>query len=156
MTSNFGSHTILEKFADIDENNVPQIYDETKELVFDELKQNFRPEFLNRIDEIILFRPLSEHQISGIVNIYLSGVAKKLAQRDITLDITPEAVNYLSKKGYDPQFGARPLKRVIQQDVLNELSKEILKGTINDTDAILIDYFEEKPGDNKLIFRTNQ
>ncbi len=156
MTSNFGSHTILEKFADIDENNAPQIYDETKELVFDELKQNFRPEFLNRIDEIILFRPLSEHQISGIVNIYLSGVAKKLAQRDITLDITPEAVNYLAKKGYDPQFGARPLKRVIQQDVLNELSKEILKGTINDTDAILIDYFEEKPGDNKLIFRTNQ
>ncbi|MDM1523168.1 ATP-dependent chaperone ClpB [Empedobacter sp. 225-1] len=156
MTSNFGSHTILDKFADIDENNVPQIYDETKQLVFDELKQNFRPEFLNRIDEIILFRPLSENQISGIVSIYLNGVAKKLAQRDITLDITPEAVEYLAKKGYDPQFGARPLKRVIQQDVLNELSKEILKGSINDNDAVLIDYFEEKPGDNKLVFRTNQ
>ncbi|MCA4781957.1 ATP-dependent chaperone ClpB [Empedobacter stercoris] len=156
MTSNFGSHTILDKFADIDENNVPQIYDETKQLVFDELKQNFRPEFLNRIDEIILFRPLSENQISGIVSIYLNGVAKKLALRDITLDITPEAVEYLAKKGYDPQFGARPLKRVIQQDVLNELSKEILKGSINDNDAVLIDYFEEKPGDNKLVFRTNQ
>ena len=156
MTSNFGSHTILDKFADIDENNVPQIYDETKQLVFDELKQNFRPEFLNRIDEIILFRPLSENQISGIVSIYLNGVAKKLAQRDITLDITTEAVEYLAKKGYDPQFGARPLKRVIQQDVLNELSKEILKGSINDNDAVLIDYFEEKPGDNKLVFRTNQ
>ncbi|MCA4810007.1 ATP-dependent chaperone ClpB [Empedobacter falsenii] len=156
MTSNFGSHTILDKFADIDENNVPQIYDETKQLVFDELKQNFRPEFLNRIDEIILFRPLSENQISGIVSIYLNGVAKKLAQRDITLDITSEAVEYLAKKGYDPQFGARPLKRVIQQDVLNELSKEILKGSINDNDAVLIDYFEEKPGDNKLVFRTNQ
>ena len=156
MTSNFGSHTILEKFANINENNVPQIYNETKEVVFEELKQNFRPEFLNRIDEIILFRPLSENQISGIVNIYLSGVAKKLAQRDITLDITPEAVDYLARKGYDPQFGARPLKRVIQQDVLNELSKEILKGTINDNDAVLIDYFEEKPGDNKLVFRTNQ
>ncbi|MFV0235556.1 ATP-dependent chaperone ClpB [Empedobacter falsenii] len=156
MTSNFGSHTILDKFADIDENNVPQIYDETKQLVFDELKQNFRPEFLNRIDKIILFRPLSENQISGIVSIYLNGVAKKLAQRDITLDITPEAVEYLAKKGYDPQFGARPLKRVIQQDVLNELSKEILKGSINDNDAVLIDYFEEKPGDNKLVFRTNQ
>jgi len=90
------------------------------------------------------------------VNIYLSGVAKKLAQRDITLDITPEAVDYLARKGYDPQFGARPLKRVIQQDVLNELSKEILKGTINDNDAVLIDYFEEKSGDNKLVFRTNQ
>ena len=156
MTSNFGSHTILEKFANINENNVPQIYNETKEVVFEELKQNFRPEFLNRIDEIILFRPLSENQISGIVNIYLGGVAKKLAQRDITLDITPEAVDYLARKGYDPQFGARPLKRVIQQDVLNELSKEILKGTINDNDAVLIDYFEEKPGDNKLVFRTNQ
>ncbi|GEM52849.1 chaperone protein ClpB [Empedobacter brevis NBRC 14943 = ATCC 43319] len=156
MTSNFGSHTILDKFSDIDENNVAQIYNETKDVVFEELKQNFRPEFLNRIDEIILFRPLSENQISGIVNIYLNGVSKKLAQRDITLDITPEAVDYLARKGYDPQFGARPLKRVIQQDVLNELSKEILKGTINDNDAVLIDYFEEKPGDNKLVFRTNQ
>lgn len=156
MTSNFGSHTILDKFSNIDENNVAQVYDETKDIVFEELKQNFRPEFLNRIDEIILFRPLSENQISGIVNIYLSGVSKKLAQRDITLDITPEAVDYLARKGYDPQFGARPLKRVIQQDVLNELSKEILKGTINDNDAVLIDYFEEKPGDNKLVFRTNQ
>lgn len=156
MTSNFGSHTILDKFSNIDENNVAQVYDETKDVVFEELKQNFRPEFLNRIDEIILFRPLSENQISGIVNIYLSGVSKKLAQRDITLDITPEAVDYLARKGYDPQFGARPLKRVIQQDVLNELSKEILKGTINDNDAVLIDYFEEKPGDNKLVFRTNK
>ncbi|MDM1297544.1 ATP-dependent chaperone ClpB [Empedobacter falsenii] len=156
MTSNFGSHTILDKFSNIDENNVAQVYNETKDVVFEELKQNFRPEFLNRIDEIILFRPLSENQISGIVNIYLNGVAKKLAQRDITLDITPEAVDYLARKGYDPQFGARPLKRVIQQDVLNELSKEILKGTINDNDAVLIDYFEEKPGDNKLVFRTNQ
>ncbi|MEG0697767.1 MAG: AAA family ATPase, partial [Algoriella sp.] len=93
MTSNFGSHTILEKFADIDENNVGQVYNETKEVVFDELKQNFRPEFLNRIDEIILFRPLSENQISGIVTIYLNAVAKKLALRDITLDITPEAID---------------------------------------------------------------
>ena len=155
MTSNFGSHTILEKFADIDNNNVAQVYNETKEVVFDELKQNFRPEFLNRIDEIILFRPLSENQISGIVKIYLNAVAKKLALRDITLDITPEAIDYLAKKGYDPQFGARPLKRVIQQDLLNELSKEILKGTINDNDAVLVDYFDEKPGDNKLVFRTN-
>lgn len=154
MTSNFGSHTILEKFSGIDETNVAEVYNDTKDVVFEELKQNFRPEFLNRIDEIILFRPLTENQISGIVNIYLKGVAKKLALRDITLDITPEAVDYLARKGYDPQFGARPLKRVIQQDVLNELSKEILKGEINDNDAVLIDYFEEKPGDNKLVFRT--
>ncbi len=155
MTSNFGSHTILEKFADIDDHNITQVYDETKTSVFEELKLNFRPEFLNRIDEIILFTPLSQNQIHGIVGIYLNGVAKKLAQRDITLDITPEASAYLANKGYDPQFGARPLKRVIQQDVLNELSKEILKGNISDNDAVLIDYFDEKPGDNKLVFRTN-
>lgn len=155
MTSNFGAHTILERFADIDEENAVHIYDETKSEVFEELKQGFRPEFLNRIDEIILFKPLSKNQINGIVGLYLKDVAKKLAQRDITLDITPEATNYLTQKGYDPQFGARPLKRVIQQDVLNELSKEILKGNIKDNDAVLIDYFDEKQGENKLVFRTN-
>ena len=155
MTSNFGAHTILERFADIDEENAVHIYDETKTEVFEELKQGFRPEFLNRIDEIILFKPLSKNQINGIVGLYLKDVAKKLAQRDITLDITPEATNYLTQKGYDPQFGARPLKRVIQQDVLNELSKEILKGNIKDNDAVLIDYFDEKQGENKLVFRTN-
>lgn len=154
MTSNFGSHTILEKFEDIDDVNATQIYNETKVVVFDELKQHFRPEFLNRIDEIILFKPLSQTQISGIVHIYLNDVAKKLAQRDITLDITPEAIHYLAEKGYDPQFGARPLKRVIQQDVLNELSKEILKGLITENSVVLIDYFDEKPGDNKLVFHT--
>lgn len=154
MTSNFGSHTILEKFEDIDDVNATQIYNETKVVVFDELKQHFRPEFLNRIDEIILFKPLSQNQISGIVHIYLNDVAKKLAQRDITLDITPEAIHYLAEKGYDPQFGARPLKRVIQQDVLNELSKEILKGLITENSVVLIDYFDEKPGDNKLVFHT--
>lgn len=154
MTSNFGSHTILEKFEEIDESNSSRIYDETKVVVFDELKQHFRPEFLNRIDEIILFKPLSQAQISGIVKIYLGDVVKKLAQRDITLDITSEAINYLAEKGYDPQFGARPLKRVIQQDVLNELSKEILKGSVTDNSVVLIDYFDEKPGDNKLVFHT--
>ena len=86
----------------------------------------------------------------------MDSVARKLAQRDITIDITPEATAYLAQKGYNPQFGARPLKRVIQQDVLNELSKEILKGEIKDSDAVLIDYFEEKQGDNKLVFRTNK
>ena len=97
MTSNFGAHTILEKFANIDDNNAAEIYDETKADVFEELKLNFRPEFLNRIDEIILFSPLGKKQIGGIVNLYLNGVAKKLAQKDITLDITPEAAAYLAK-----------------------------------------------------------
>ena len=152
MTSNFGSPIILENFENVNSENVWEIYDKTKIEVFEELKRNFRPEFLNRIDEIILFKPLSNSQISGIVKIQIDELAKKLAKRDITLDITEEALNYISGKGYDPQFGARPLKRVVQQDVLNELSKEILKGNVHDNSVVLIDYFPEKEGDNKLVF----
>ena len=109
MTSNFGSPIILENFEKVNSDNVWEIYDQTKAQVFEELKRNFRPEFLNRIDEIILFKPLSNSQISGIVKIQIDELAKKLAKRDITLDITDEALNYISGKGYDPQFGARPL-----------------------------------------------
>lgn len=152
MTSNFGSPIILENFENVNSENVWEIYDKTKTEVFEELKRNFRPEFLNRIDEIILFKPLSNSQISGIVKIQIDELAKKLAKRDITLDITDEALSYISGKGYDPQFGARPLKRVVQQDVLNELSKEILKGNVHDNSVVLIDYFPEKEGDNKLVF----
>ncbi len=152
MTSNFGSPIILENFEKVNSDNVWEIYDQTKAQVFEELKRNFRPEFLNRIDEIILFKPLSNSQISGIVKIQIDELAKKLAKRDITLDITDEALNYISGKGYDPQFGARPLKRVVQQDVLNELSKEILKGNVHDNSVVLIDYFPEKEGINKLVF----
>lgn len=152
MTSNFGSHIILENFENVDSENVWNVYDKTKSEVFEELKRNFRPEFLNRIDEIILFKPLSNAQISGIVKIQINELSKKLAKRDITLDITEEALAYISGKGYDPQFGARPLKRVVQHDVLNELSKEILKGNVHDNSVVLIDYFPEKEGDNKLVF----
>ncbi|MFV0303859.1 MAG: ATP-dependent chaperone ClpB [Moheibacter sp.] len=152
MTSNFGSHLILENFEDTVSENISAIYDKTKREVFEELKRHFRPEFLNRIDETILFRPLDSQQIAGIVKIQLDKLSKKLAKRDITLDITSEALAYISQRGYDPQFGARPLKRVIQQDVLNELSREILKGTIQDNSVILIDYFPEKEGDKKLVF----
>ncbi|SMC32572.1 ATP-dependent chaperone ClpB [Moheibacter sediminis] len=152
MTSNFGSHIILENFENVDSENVWNVYDKTKSEVFEELKRNFRPEFLNRIDEIILFKPLSNSQISGIVKIQIDELAKKLAKRDITLDITQEALDYISQRGYDPQFGARPLKRVVQHDVLNELSKEILKGNIHDNSVVLIDYFPEKEGESKLIF----
>jgi ATP-dependent Clp protease ATP-binding subunit ClpB len=152
MTSNFGSQIILENFEDLVNKDVNFVYDETKKEVFEELKRHFRPEFLNRIDETILFKPLSDKQISGIVKIQIDELSKKLAKRDITLDITPEALEYISNKGYDPQFGARPLKRVVQQDVLNELSKEILKGNIHDNSVVLIDYFPEKEGENKLVF----
>ena len=152
MTSNLGSHIILENFENLKTENVQEVYEKTKSEVFEELKRNFRPEFLNRIDETILFKPLSNHQISGIVKIQIDELAKKLAKRDITLDITNEALEYISQRGYDPQFGARPLKRVVQHDVLNELSKEILKGNIHDSSVVLIDYFPEKEGDNKLVF----
>jgi ATP-dependent Clp protease ATP-binding subunit ClpB len=152
MTSNFGSQIILENFEDLANKDVNFVYDETKKEVFEELKRHFRPEFLNRIDETILFKPLSDKQISGIVKIQIDELSKKLAKRDITLDITKEALDYISNKGYEPQFGARPLKRVVQQDVLNELSKEILKGNIHDNSVVLIDYFPEKEGDNKLVF----
>ncbi len=152
MTSNFGSPIILENFENLNTENVLDVYEKTKSEVFEELKRHFRPEFLNRIDETILFKPLSNSQISGIVKIQIDELSRKLAKRDITLDITPEALEYISNKGYDPQFGARPLKRVVQQDVLNELSKEILKGTIHDNSVVLIDYFPEKEGDNKLVF----
>ena len=152
MTSNFGSQIILENFENLNPENVEKVYDKTKSEVFEELKRHFRPEFLNRIDETILFKPLSNNQISGIVKIQIDELAKKLSKRDITLDITDEALNYISGKGYDPQFGARPLKRVVQQDVLNELSKEILKGNVHDNSVVLIDYFPEKEGENKLVF----
>lgn len=152
MTSNFGSQIILENFEDLINKDVNQVYNETKTQVFEELKRHFRPEFLNRIDETILFKPLLLDQISGIVRLQIDELAQKLAKRDITLDITKEALTYISNKGYEPQFGARPLKRVVQQDVLNELSKEILAGTIHDNSVVLIDYFPEKEGENKLVF----
>lgn len=152
MTSNFGSQIILENYEDLENKDSEFVYNDTKQTVFEELKRHFRPEFLNRIDETILFKPLLSDQIAGIVKLQIDELAQKLAKRDITLDITPEALAYISNKGYDPQFGARPLKRVVQQDVLNELSKEILAGKIHENSVVLIDYFPEKEGEHKLVF----
>lgn len=156
MTSNFGSQTILENYDDLENKDPEKVYYETRQLLLQDLKQHFRPEFLNRIDETIVFKPLLLGQIEGIVKLQIEELAAKLAKREITLDITPEALEYLANKGYDPQFGARPLKRVVQQDVLNELSKEILKGKIHDNSVVLIDSFPEKEGDNKLVFEVKQ
>ncbi|MFA7448100.1 MAG: ATP-dependent chaperone ClpB [Weeksellaceae bacterium] len=152
MTSNFGSQIILENYEDFENKDPEFVYNDTKRSVFEELKRHFRPEFLNRIDETILFKPLLSDQIAGIVKLQIDELAEKLAKRDITLDITAEALTYISNKGYDPQFGARPLKRVVQQDVLNELSKEILAGKIHENSVVLIDYFPEKEGEYKLVF----
>jgi len=145
MTSNMGSHIIQEQF---DKNSIEVATENAKTQVLDQLKTMVRPEFLNRIDEIIMFTPLTQGNIEQIVSFQLKSVFKMLAQQHITMDATPEAINYLAKKGYDPHFGARPVKRVIQREVLNQLSKEILSGSIKTDSIILLDSFE-----NQLVFR---
>lgn len=149
MTSNLGSHIIQENFENITEENQDEIVAKTKIEVFDLLKQTLRPEFLNRIDETVLFQPLRRKEIGKIVQYQLRGFNDLLAKRNIIMTATQDALDYLTNKGYDPVFGARPLKRVIQQEVLNKLSKEILAGTVNDGDRITMDYFEE----TGLVFR---
>ncbi len=153
MTSNLGSHLIQERFdsalRDKDDNISPETLEEAKDEVFDLLKQTLRPEFLNRIDEVVLFQPLRKKEIGKIVTYQLRGFNEMLSKRNIIMTATQDAVDYLMNKGYDPAFGARPLKRVIQQEVLNKLSREILAGTVNDGDRITLDYFEE----TGLIFR---
>lgn len=148
MTSNMGSQIIQEQF---DNNPIDIAAENAKDEVLNQLKTMVRPEFLNRIDEIIMFTPLTAGNIEQIVAIQLKGVFKMLAQQHITMDATPEAISYLSKKGFDPHFGARPVKRVIQREVLNQLSKEILAGKIKTDSIILLDSFEDQ-----LIFRNQE
>jgi len=145
MTSNMGSHIIQEQF---DKNPIEVATENARTEVLNQLKTMVRPEFLNRIDEIIMFTPLTKGNIEQIVSFQLKSVFKMLAQQHITMDATPEAINYLAKKGYDPHFGARPVKRVIQREVLNQLSKEILSGSIKTDSIILLDSFEDQ-----LVFR---
>lgn len=147
MTSNMGSQIIQDKFENL-KGNVEAATEAAKVEVLGLLKQTVRPEFINRIDEIVMFTPLTTNNIKQIVGLRLKSVTKMLAQQNITMDATPEAIAYLTQKGYDPQFGARPVKRVIQREVLNELSKAILSGTIATESIILIDSF-----DGKLVFR---
>ncbi|RKS98426.1 ATP-dependent chaperone ClpB [Flavobacterium sp. 123] len=147
MTSNMGSQIIQEKFENL-KGGIEAATEAAKIEVLGLLKQTVRPEFINRIDEIVMFTPLTNANIAQIVGLQLKSVTKMLAQQGITMDATPEAIAYLSEKGYDPQFGARPVKRVIQRDVLNKLSKEILAGHIKTESIILLDAF-----DGELVFR---
>jgi len=146
MTSNMGSHIIQEKFDAV--KDVETAMEAAKVEVLGLLKQSVRPEFLNRIDDIIMFTPLSEQDIEQIVQLQLKLVSKMLSKQGITMDATPEAISLLASRGFDPQYGARPVKRVIQREVLNQLSKEILSGKIDTDSIILIDAF-----DDKLVFR---
>jgi len=139
MTSNMGSSLIRENFEKMTPETHDKVVDETKVQVLELLKKTIRPEFLNRIDDIIMFTPLNEEEIRKIVTLQLDSVKKMLAQNGIALDFTDAALAFISDKGFDPQFGARPVKRVIQKYVLNELSKELLGGKINKDRPITID-----------------
>lgn len=147
MTSNAGSDIIQEKFENAKE-NISSTTEQAKKEVLGRLKQTLRPEFINRIDDIILFTPLSKEHIQSIVTLQLEHVFKMMVNKDITLDATEEAIQYLSNKGFQPAYGARPVKRVIQKEVLNQLSKEILAGSITTDSIILLDSFDEN-----LVFR---
>ena len=150
MTSNMGSHIIQETFEKYPKDTERAI-DESRDEVLQLLKQTVRPEFLNRIDDIIMFTPLNAKDIRSIVRLQLQSVFRMVAKEGILLDATDEAIDYLAQKGFDPQFGARPVKRTIQKEVLNKLSKEILSGTVQRDAVILLDAF-----DNQLVFRNQK
>ena len=149
MTSNIGSHIIQENYNHVDDKtNLTSLFEKTKEEVMEVVKKSLRPEFLNRIDEVIMFPPLLRKEVREIVTIQLHILAQRLRKNDIVLKVSPEALEWLSEKGYDPQFGARPVKRVLQKDVLNILSKHLLAGTIDKTAPVVLDMFE-----GTLVFR---
>jgi ATP-dependent Clp protease ATP-binding subunit ClpB len=151
MTSNIGSHLIQERFSEITETNAEEVEAKTKVDVFELLKKSIRPEFLNRIDEIMMFKPLTRENIRGIVDIQFAGLQKMLKAQGIEITASSEALDWLSEIGYDPQFGARPLKRAMQREVLNELSKDILAGVIKPDSIIKMGINEMK----KFIFENN-
>jgi ATP-dependent Clp protease ATP-binding subunit ClpB len=136
MTSNMGSGIIQENFEKIEDWNRDQIIEDTKLQVFEMLKKTIRPEFLNRIDELVMFQPLTRKDIRKIVDIQFRQIAQRLAESGITLEADDEVLKQLGERGFDPQFGARPLKRVMQKLILNELSKEILAGKISKDDVV--------------------
>ncbi|MFN3840016.1 MAG: ATP-dependent chaperone ClpB [Cyclobacteriaceae bacterium] len=143
MTTNIGSHIIQENFEKITDQNYFEILETTKDEVVALLKKSVRPEFVNRIDEIIMFRPLSRKDIRKIVDIQINLVCKRLEESGVRLEVSDAARNRLAKLGYDPQFGARPLKRVLQREILNELSKQILAGKVQKDSVILVDIKNE-------------
>ncbi len=148
MTSNIGSSLIRENFEKINEYNHDEIIERTKNEVFELLKQTIRPEFLNRIDELIMFKPLDRSQIEDIVRLQLDGVRRMLEQNGIRLETTDRAVKFIADNGYDPQFGARPVKRAIQKFILNDLSKKIIAGEIVSNQVVVVDADE-----NGIVFK---
>jgi ATP-dependent Clp protease ATP-binding subunit ClpB len=150
MTSNIGSSIIQEAFEDVNEKNVDEVTDKTKVEVMNLLRTTIRPEFLNRVDEIIMFRPLMKAEIKNIIAIQLEHLKSMVASNGIQLEFTEYAIDYLVDNGYDPQFGARPLKRLIQKEIVNGLSKRILAGDIDRSTPVIIDVF-----DGTVVFRND-
>jgi ATP-dependent Clp protease ATP-binding subunit ClpB len=150
MTSNIGSNIIQEAFEDVNENNVEQVTARTKAEVMNLLRSTIRPEFLNRVDEIIMFTPLLKKEIRNIIHIQLDNLKNLVAGNGITLEFTDYAIDYLADNGYDPQFGARPLKRLIQKEIVNGLSKRILAGDIDHSKPVIVDVF-----DGVVVFRND-
>ena len=148
MTSNIGSNIIQENFENISERNKDEIVEKTKAEVMNHLRQTVRPEFLNRVDEIILFQPLMKNEIKGIISIQLNALKNLVNQSGIHLEFTDYLVDYLAENGFDPQFGARPLKRLIQKTIVNQLSKRILAGDVDKSKPVLVDVF-----DGVVVFR---
>jgi ATP-dependent Clp protease ATP-binding subunit ClpB len=151
MTSNIGSHLIQENLEKVTEKNREELLNRTREQVFDLLKKTIKPEFLNRIDEIIMFQPLTKEEIIKVVELQLGIISKMLDKNGIWLTATPKAIQHIASLGFDPQFGARPIKRVIQKNLLNELSKMILEGKVDKDSTIIVD---EKNG--KLVFKNEE
>lgn len=152
MTSNIGANVIQDNFAMITDINRDEIIAKTKTSVFDVLKKTIRPEFLNRIDELIMFTPLSRSEVREIVDIQFKGIQKVLLEMGITLTASDEALDWLGELGYDPQFGARPLKRVMQKRILNDLSKQLLSGKVAKDAAILLKLTPK----NEFVFENQQ
>jgi ATP-dependent Clp protease ATP-binding subunit ClpB len=150
MTSNMGSQIIQQNFEEVNEKNLDDVIEATKTQVMELLRQTLRPEFLNRVDDVIMFHPLMRKEIRGIIQIQLNGIKKQLGKQGIELDFSDYALDYLVENGFDPQYGARPLKRVIQKEVINLLSKKIIAGDIDKTKPVLIDVF-----DGTVVMRNN-
>ena len=148
MTSNMGSHIIQANFENVNEKNKEEVVDSTKREVMNLLRQTIRPEFLNRIDEVIMFQPLLLNDIRQIIKNQLTDLKKQLAKSGVTLEFTDYALDYLAENGFDAQFGARPLKRLIQKQIVNQLSKKLLGGNIDKTKPVLVDVF-----DGTVVFR---
>ena len=144
MTSNMGSDVIRQRFEHLTSENSDRIIDSTKQEVFDLLKKQIRPEFLNRIDELIMFRPLKMSEIKAVAQLQINQVARMLQESGLTLEVSDEAVTHIAKLGYDPQYGARPVKRVIQRVLLNELSKSIIGNEVDREKPLRVSMLEGK------------